>query len=435
MDYVIDFTGFYFFNQFIIEEFCECRVSQKGVKVGDAMIFAIDPTDVSSYGITQSGMEDYYNTFGIGISHSRHLLSDLVKYIKQLLSTNKTIYLRDTDKLQQLKEFMKIPHNYDNVACLDDKGFNVFDVVWGTDCRYHDHPNKNYCARDNANLMANWLKDKKFPKCVAVIDLSGYRTINGDFKVKELCISLLNKFGQMIDKASLVTVVPQAQDTSEEVVEAYNETYYDNYGIKWKTGNLPLPILGGTVKKLLSNYDVTDIFVRNREIEMKLSSIVQDIVKFEILRLTDFGYTDAINTIRPTICNVHEHLNPRKNVCAVITNFRMVQFIIDMQLFKITVLEDIKNFKQMSQQLLDVGNSSINQSNLSNLSSNQTYADSDVDSAVPESGPDDSDDLRREFQLDINTETFIDVDIDILLESQDVRNDDFSVINFDIDLL
>ncbi|XP_074114698.1 uncharacterized protein LOC141537557 [Cotesia typhae] len=435
MDYVIDFTGFYYFNQFVIEEFCECRVSQKGVKVEDAKIFAIDPTNISSYGITQSGLNDYYYTFGIGVKYSRCLLSELVEYISQLLSSKKTIYLRDNDKFNQLKQFMKIPHNYDNVVRLEDKGFNSLCVVLGTDCPYHDNPNDNYCVRNNAKLMANWLKDMKFPECVAVVDFSGYRSVNGDFRIKELCMSLMNKSGAIIDKVSLVTVALQALDFLEDV-QAYNVTYYDNYGIKWKTGNSPLQTLEGTVKKFLSNYDVTVLFVRNREIEMKLKSVIQDIVEFEILRLTDFGYADAVNIgIKLEVCKFHEHPDPRKNVCAVVNNVQMAQFVFDMQLFKIKVLEAIKNFKITSQKLIDVGNSGINHSNLGNLTSNQTHADSDDNNKQPESSSDDLDDLLKDFHVDNNTETSNDINVDILLESQDVLNDDFSVNNFDIDLL
>ncbi|KAH0555109.1 hypothetical protein KQX54_015291 [Cotesia glomerata] len=396
MYYVIDFTGFYTVDKrFIIEEFCECRVSKEGVRVEDPMIFVIDPKVISTYGISQNNNFECYETFGIGITHTRRLLSDLIKYISELLLTNKTIYVRNNEKIHDLKKFMIMPYNYNNLMSLEAKGCDTSHIILGTDCQYHDNEYLNYCVRENAKFMANWLKEREFPG-----------------------------------------MVTQVEDTSKEFVKAYNKTYYNNYGIKWKTGNVPLPLLSHKIVKLLINHDVTNIFVKNIDIEIKLSSLIKDNLKSEIHRLTDYGFIDQLTVNNRALdCKYHEHPNSQKNICVQQTNLQLVEFIIYIQLYKMEVLEGVEKFMQLSQQHLGVGNSSTSDLYFSNLPSNQIYTDSNVDSEITESENDEKDDRLKEFNLDVNTEILDDIDIDILLDGQDVKNDDFSMINFDIDQL
>ncbi|XP_044583503.1 uncharacterized protein LOC123264332 [Cotesia glomerata] len=436
MNYVIDFIGFYIDDRLRIEEFCECRVSKKGVEVRNPMLFAIDPDDVSSYGTSQNGNQEYYQKFGIGVASPRYLVSTLINYINELLSTNEKIFVRNHEKIQQLKDFMNMPYNYNNLMSLEAKGCDTSHIILGTDCQYHDNEYLNYCVRENAKFMANWLKEREFPGSIAVLDLSGYRTFNGSFEIKEISIMILNNYGSIINNILFVTVVTQVEDTSKEFVKAYNKTYYNNYGIKWKTGNVPLPLLSHKIVKLLINHDVTNIFVKNIDIEIKLSSLIKDNLKSEIHRLTDYGFIDQLTVNNRALdCKYHEHPNSQKNICVQQTNLQLVEFIIYIQLYKMEVLEGVEKFMQLSQQHLGVGNSSTSDLYFSNLPSNQIYTDSNVDSEITESENDEKDDRLKEFNLDVNTEILDDIDIDILLDGQDVKNDDFSMINFDIDQL
>ncbi|KAH0555108.1 hypothetical protein KQX54_015288 [Cotesia glomerata] len=287
MNYVIDFIGFYIDDRLRIEEFCECRVSKKGVEVRNPMLFAIDPDDVSSYGTSQNGNQEYNQKFGIGVASPRYLVSTLINYINELLSTNEKIFVRNHEKIQQLKDFMNMPMNYNN-------------------------------------------NGKKSSNMKFVIDFSGFN-FNRRFIVRELSVCRIDT--TLIVVRRFVIAIPPHIASQYRRTSNYQQ-FRDKYGVK---DHLDAAIdfeefqESFTIKDFIQDSNV--LYLRNWEQFEQLISFcpIVQLYRNKVKLLTNIGFDDT-NEVLQTFCSYHQS---HRNYCANDNAQLMGSWIINRKLRKL----------------------------------------------------------------------------------------------------
>ncbi|XP_057336920.1 uncharacterized protein LOC130675316 [Microplitis mediator] len=344
MKTVIDFSGYYNFgNKFIIREFRLCRLVNLTVTYGpiivvkDPMISVLSPPDTNSY-------KNFIDKFGIIETHSSYPLYRLRKKLKKVINAHSRIYVRNGQQLIKLISFIDDSNfNCNEIKLMSDLGFNDDYELTETNCPHHINKSNNYCASDNAKLMADWLIKRKVNKInlrtnmQLVIYFTGYYDHDSELIIKELSIYGLSNDGNIIYHKLYVTKPANYLSSSmnEIVKNQFNDIHYDNFGIKYEDGNYELFRINEKIIKVLNHHDIKIIYVKNLDYFNLLSKIVPNIKRFDVISLEECNYVEN-NDIK-FICQYHTHEDSNKNICADDSGINMVNWIVSNEFYKYEV--------------------------------------------------------------------------------------------------
>ncbi|CAG5078112.1 Similar to lap-2: Putative aminopeptidase W07G4.4 (Caenorhabditis elegans) [Cotesia congregata] len=307
MKVVIDFTGYYIKNKFMIKEFCRSDVLLRKVRT-EKIIITKHPT--SSECPSKREYDNYYNKYGIKKFIGHASLESLREYIssifKQKLIQN-SIYVRNPQKIQLLNEFMG--HKFGgSVKCLTDFGFNTEEIVTTT-CKYHDRM-YSYCAQNNALVMANWLMEKNSSAVQTskyidhlVLDFAGHINKSQQFVIKELSLYGLSGTGDVVYQKSYVFKSYGHYDKLQPEEKRNFDDFYNTHGIQWLSGTQILGRFKSNFNKLLINSGVKFIYVRDSGKKNILTTIIGDAIN--VICLDRFNYQEVID--KPSNCGQHSH--------------------------------------------------------------------------------------------------------------------------------
>ncbi|XP_057336381.1 uncharacterized protein LOC130674915 [Microplitis mediator] len=349
MKVVIDFSGYYFRNKFIIKEFCWCRLVNLRV-ITKPIIIAKDPQFSVPSQPYNNSYKNFMEKFGIKNTNQLYPMNQLRQKVKLIIVQNDLIYVRNDHQLSKLMSFISDrKYQSDKIKLLSDLGFDDNYELTGTNCPHHINKSNNYCAGDNAKLMADWLIERKVNKIrlrtnmQLVINFSGYYDLKNEFIIKELSIRGLNNDGNIVYHKLYVSKPANDSTNSfmnESVKNIYNDIYYDNFGIKYEDGNCDLFRIDIKISKLLINFDIKIIYVKNHYYYNLLSKIIDNIGKyddanikrFDVICLEDYNYIDAYDIY--SNCGYHKHDDNNKNICVDNSAVNMVNWILTNKFYK-----------------------------------------------------------------------------------------------------
>ncbi|XP_057337413.1 uncharacterized protein LOC130675611 [Microplitis mediator] len=343
MKIVIDFSGYYYKNKFIIKEFCSFRIHHLTIIPEQTIITKDLITSIPSRPQNES-YQKFIDKFGINNTLSSYELKKLREKIKLAIDRNNNIYVRNRQQLSKLIRFINDErYGCKEVKLMSDLGFNDSYELTETNCPYHSNQSNNYCAGDNARLMADWLIDRKLNKIQLcrnmrlVINFSGYYDHRNKYKIKELSIHGLNDDGNIVYHKLYVTT-PAYNLTSfmnEIVKNKYNDIYYDNIGIKYEDGNRELLRTHKKISEIILNNDVKIIYVKNFDYFNLLRKLVTNIRRFNVICLEECNYVE--NNDINFVCQYHTHEKSNKNICVDSSGINMVNWILTNEFYKYEV--------------------------------------------------------------------------------------------------
>lgn len=334
MKVVIDFTGYYIKNKFMIKEFCRSDVLLRKVRT-EKIIITKHPT--SSECPSKREYDNYYNKYGIKKFVGHASLESLREYIssvfKQKLIQN-SIYVRDPKKIQLLNEFMG--RKFDgSVKCLTDFGFNTQEIVTTT-CKYHDRM-YSYCAQDNALVMANWLMEKNSSAVQTskyidhlILDFAGHNNKSQQFVIKELSLYGLSGTGDVVYQKSYVFKSYGHYDKLQPEEKNNFDNFYNTHGIQWLSGTQILGRFKSNFNKLLINSGVKFIYVKDSEKKNILTTIIGDAIN--VICLDRFNYQEVID--KPSNCGQHSHEDSGRNKCVDDSAQSMLEWVLKNEFYK-----------------------------------------------------------------------------------------------------
>ncbi|XP_057337053.1 uncharacterized protein LOC130675382 [Microplitis mediator] len=341
MKVVIDFSGYYFKSQFIIKEFCMCRLQYESVKTTEIRITK-DPKKTIGRRPYNDSYKNFMDKCGIKNPNNLMNLSDLRKKIKRLITENCKIYVRSNEQLSKLICFINDSKcNFNEVKLMCNLGFNNDYELTETNCPHHINKSNNYCAGDNANLMAECLIQRKIKKknlrngMQLVIHFSGYYDHDSIVKIKELSIHGLNNDGRLIYHKLYVTKPAYNLTDSfmnQLVRNEFKDIYYDKFGIKYEDGNYDLCRINNKIIKILNHHDIKIIYVKNLDYYNLLSKIVKNIKQLDVICLEECNYVE--NDDIKFVCQYHTHEDSNKNICVDDSGKNMVNWIVCNEFYK-----------------------------------------------------------------------------------------------------
>ncbi|NP_001401785.1 uncharacterized LOC106693329 [Microplitis demolitor] len=344
MKIVIDFSGYYNrSNKFEIKEFCMCRLFNSTV-INKPVIIIKDPLLSIPLQSDNNSYKDFIDKFGIRDTRSSYKLNQLRQKVKRVINKNSKTYVRNGEQLIKLISFINDSNfNCNKIKLLSDIGFPENYELTKTNCPYHINKANNYCAGDNARLMADWLVYRKWKKrrsrrnMQLVINFSGYYDYDTVFRIKELSIRGLSNDGNIIYHKLYVTKPEYDSSSSinEIVKNKFNDIYYDEFGIKYEDGNYELLRLNKKISKILNHYDIKTIYVKNYNYYNLLNKIVANIKQFDVICLEECNYVE--NNDINFVCQYHTHEDINKNVCVDNSGMNMVNWIISNEFYKYEV--------------------------------------------------------------------------------------------------
>lgn len=341
MKIVIDFTGYYYGDIFIIKEFCQYKVRKADVVLDKLMVTKRLEYWNANNDVNNSIYKNFYEQCGIRSELGDYFQCQLRKFVHQSFKSGRKIFIRSREQSDLL--FRCIGKKYCNIKYLNEIGYNV-NPITRTDCVYHHNPDSNYCARTNAFNMAKWLLIKRHDKIIlldhmhGIIDFTGYYC-NEKFIIKELGLVVLNSNeGTYIDWLC-VTEPPKKLKNLLDTVREYNNNYYDTYGIRWESGYFNHFKIRSTLNTTLEKYHIKSIYVRTENEENILREMVSD--KYDVIRLDQFNFRYSENS-EPFQCSYHKHSVARKNVCVGNSVTKMLNLVWKFKIFEPGVRRTVK---------------------------------------------------------------------------------------------
>ncbi|XP_057337177.1 uncharacterized protein LOC130675451 [Microplitis mediator] len=351
MKIVIDFSGYYYKNKFIIKEFCLFRIQHLTIIPGRTIITKDLITSISSRPQNES-YQKFIDKFGINNTHSSYTLNRLRQKLKVIIHRSNNIYVRNRQQLSKLISFINDNrYGCKEVKLMSDLGFNDSYELTETNCPYHSNQSNNYCAHDNARFMTYWLRQRKVDKIQLrtnmqlVINFSGYYDHRNKFKIKELSIHGLNDDGYIVYHKLYVTkpAYNLSSFMNEYVKNKFNDIYYDNFGIKYEDGNRELLHTHKKISEIILNNDVKIIYVKNLDYFNLLRKIVANIEQFVVICLEDYYYIDTYDIW--SNCGYHTHEDSNKNICVDSSGINMVNWILTNKFYKSEVRDRFYKIK------------------------------------------------------------------------------------------
>lgn len=269
--------------------------------------------------------DDYFQQYGIKWREGNHTF-DVIQRRLRAFAQSKSIFLRNKNQKKWFKMFIE---NNDekldkNMICLDDLGF-LFDPKQSTYCKYHEHSYRNNCARDNLEIMYNWLiesnlyKKNRRDNMNMIVDFSVHYMPFRTFTIKEFACYKLGF--DAADRKDIKNPIekfiesPIIKDPDlKEFYDMSREKYLYYNGTDESKASLKFCDAQKTLKQLF--LDATYVYVKNYNKEILLTSFINDLqacnCNLQIIRLDEFGYAEKTESVG----NCGNHTKVGKIYCA-----------------------------------------------------------------------------------------------------------------------
>ncbi|XP_074114314.1 uncharacterized protein LOC141537313 [Cotesia typhae] len=336
---IIDFNGFTFENIHNLKEYAYYRFdSSEGKKI----IHTEQEIDGNPYGpIHKVGkpseneiryhtfipnFDGYFQQYGIKWLEGNQTFNIIQTRLSILARSLSSIFLRNKN---QKKFFQKFIVSNDekldkNMICLDELGF-LFDPKQSTFCKYHEHSYRNNCAKDNLEIMYNWLiesnlyKSNRRDNMNMVVDFSVHYMPFRTFTIKEFACYKLGF--DVADRKDIKNPIekfiesPIIEDPDlKEFYDMSREKYLYYNGTDESKASLKFCEAQKSLKQLF--LDATYVYVKNYNKEILLTSFINDLqacnCNLQIIRLDEFGYAEKTESIG----NCKNHKKVGKIYCA-----------------------------------------------------------------------------------------------------------------------
>ncbi|XP_057337297.1 uncharacterized protein LOC130675531 [Microplitis mediator] len=373
MKIVIDFSGYYYKNKFIIKEFSLCRLDYLSV-ITEPITITKDPQNAIPLQANNKSYKNFIDKFGVKNSHNLYPVYVLRSRLMRINHENNKIYVRNGEQLSKLISFINnSKYQSDKIKLLSDLGFDDNYELTETNCPHHINKSNNYCAGDNAKLMAEWLIERKVNKINSrrnmqlVINFSGYRDYKNKFKIKELSIHGLNDDGNIVyHKLCVIKPVYVSNDSINNINKKKYDNYYNKFGIKYDDGYYELQRMRNEIYNIVTRCDIQVIYVKNYHYYDLLTYVFGDIEKYDVTCLEDHNYVEAYDI--NTNCGYHTHEDNSKNICVNNSVINMVKWILTNKFYKsevrnrfseITLNDDINIDDELVNQFIIGGNDEL----------------------------------------------------------------------------
>ncbi|XP_074114533.1 uncharacterized protein LOC141537437 [Cotesia typhae] len=164
---VVDFIGYYIpENRFVIKEF-NAYVIDDPHHILDNKLNKYFVTGKPGYISTkllqledlpidyQAHYQAFYETFGIPWDAGSTKFGSYQRDLRKYLENSMNIYVKNNGKKKLLLELIG-SENESKIVVLKKFGYRDPPII-GTECKYHNNPKENVCAKDNSAVIVNWI--------------------------------------------------------------------------------------------------------------------------------------------------------------------------------------------------------------------------------------------------------------------------------------
>ncbi|KAL5948484.1 putative Bracovirus protein MdBV-1-17 [Microplitis demolitor] len=341
MDMIIDFNGFLIDDWFQLREYALYTFDSKtGLKSGnqhhEVTKLSLEYEKVNNN--VRENYQDYFELYGIewrtGNKDDRSITQQLTK----LASKAKHVFVNDKRQEKLLKKYLNLNEDIDqyHFICLDNLGFLV-EPRRSTACSHHNFGYKNNCAKDNLDVMFEWLIESRFyddhyrSKLHMVVDFTVYHMPYRAFTIKEFSCCFMDENGQKNN--SDIQLVKSPLEDYNSLPEPYKTSYnsfYEHYSIPWGLGTCEF----NDSRKMIKNYfkNAAYVYVKNYNKKKLLMSYIKDLFasncNLKIICLDEFGYN--LPPILLTECKYHDK---KESYCALENSYAMTKWLQEKKMY------------------------------------------------------------------------------------------------------
>ncbi|XP_074114307.1 uncharacterized protein LOC141537306 [Cotesia typhae] len=331
---VFDFNGFFVNDKYVVKEYSSYLINEETYQIIYHEVDVLGSPIIQKATIDEKSSESY-NAFlnDIGIDSNKNVsdLELLKESLRSHLNVTNKVFVMDRSKHQYLLNYLD-NNLTTRFVYLADLGFK-FEPKKNTTCINHKNPSTKNCAKDNAQIMLDWLSERKFGVSLGlskfnltepqqrniIVDFSGYDLPDNKYAIKELNAILVDKNSEL-DKDLYLIVKPPYPDIQKLptiFVDAYVE-FEKRHGIGWNTGEDDFTKVSQTLKDYFKT--ATHIYVKNLEKQKLLEKFIgtkHHFIRFEDLKI-------KYEPIRRTDgCQNHHN---DTSICAVVYSKFMLQW-------------------------------------------------------------------------------------------------------------
>lgn len=346
---IIDFSGFYFNDRFIIKEICMCKIiDYRNGYVRPFMYVTKPPVqNLEGENIVFYVYQSFKEINGIEWNTGSYSVDALRRRILYIFNRGIKIFVKNDIKAEQLMNF--IGREDYKPDTLNDLGFNENSVMRSSRCRYHNTNQQfSYCARDNAMKMVRWFLRMNNIMYI-IIHFNGYYTDENKFTFKEFSIYGLDANGLVLYDNLFVAKPPNnLNNYSLDIIENYNRNIYEKFGIEWTKGSYePSHMKTKVINIVKTAANLKYIFVKNKIYKNELIRIIGD--SYNILCLDEFNYIESLHL--STSCIYHTHEDISKNKCVGDQANDMMNWIVRTEYYKIDNIHERIRFNKILRRL------------------------------------------------------------------------------------
>ncbi|KAH0560945.1 hypothetical protein KQX54_010189 [Cotesia glomerata] len=442
MTIIIDFSGYYYKDDFIIKEYCESYLQDNSKKVSAAIVTATPIEHLKDINFIDDIYSIYLIKYGIPVERSTHRIEELKERILTMLLNSEVVFVRNKKQRRDLFNFMKT--QFDHVELLEKFNFDASLEIMDPCCSYHIKKQGFYCARVNVQYMSNLLLKKyhgdskpdrtiSYPKPSTSKESKfentepATKTVDKKSKSREFSVYVFNDQEVKIYHKLLVVKPPHYRVKRKAMKDYYDYHFYNTYEIEWKAGNCILNDVQIALRSLVKRYKLKYIFVSG--VDKKLHLLDKFVFNHEnIICLSEYGYDPAqeISASPESKCKDHSHPNPHKNVCADYSNKVMLQWILATKLYEEEVLSDQLEIDTTKEISIPPNTESANVTSTPASSSKDTWA---YDQPSTSRG-NQSEQVSVQRGRDLNQSSDSESDLEIKKESSDSSDYDKLVIYY-----
>ncbi|XP_057339500.1 uncharacterized protein LOC130677000 [Microplitis mediator] len=329
---MIDFSGYYYNRKFVIKEMVAIEIDGP-----DSMNITTRVTAPPESRLRPENRRHYryfLRRCGILWNSGEHNISrlrrDLLDYVRH---EECYVYVKSDVKFRQLKEFLNID-NPPSVFIVDDYGFYEENSIRTNICPAHVAPLPQfYCAYYSGMEMIKWFWNM-MKMTTVIIDFNGYYINGNKFIIKEFSIYGLNEYGVIVYHNFFVAQPPTDVENISNVIDIYNQNYYQKYGIDWSDGTHELSHLHTILLNIFQfAVSIEDTFVKNKDYGNELKKIIFEYA--QCTYLDKLNYTEEMTSESvDTKCIYHTPGNTYRNMCADFRARKMVDWIVEMKYYE-----------------------------------------------------------------------------------------------------
>ncbi|KAH0554975.1 hypothetical protein KQX54_014252 [Cotesia glomerata] len=289
----------------------------------DAPIHKVGIPSINEVSQVPSSFDDYFQQYGVELREGNQTIDVIQNRFKTITESKIPIFLRNKN---QKKRFQKFIMDYEEelekiLICLDDLGF-LFEPKQSTFCKYHKYSYRNNCAKDNLEIMYNWLIESNLYKINRrtnmnmVVDFSVHYMPFRTFTIKEfVCYKLGINPADPKDVRIPIEILIKSPEIKDPDLEEFYEMSCKKYlyynGTNEANASLKFCDAQKTLKALF--LDATYVYVKNYNKEILLTNFINDLYacncNLQIIHLDEFGYGEKTESFG----NCQNHIQVRSD--------------------------------------------------------------------------------------------------------------------------